>query len=418
MKLLKSFSVYTIASIAQNGIGFLLLPIFTYYLNPEDYGTLGLFTIYLHVATVFVALGSGNAITTEYFKLDKYVYKDYFASAIISPSFVIIVIYVCLFLWKDIIAEIIGIPTIWLLMIPLIAFCQYLFNISVIIFRVKDEAISFAGFNLSQTFLNFVLSIFFVVVCQLNWEGRALGISATNIIFGLVAIGIIKKNDLIGKTKAKHVKAVLKYGIPLLPFSISQFVINYADRIFIQRMVGIADLGIYNVGYKIGSIIAIISTAFMVAYSPFVHKSLKKATFAIKLKLVRLSYLFLLTVFLAVIGLIIITPYLFYFLIDERFVEGQYYVPWVALGYFFRAGYSVFVVYVYYQRRTAILGVISFLNIGANFLLNYFFIIKFGAIGAAYATTISYAIVLITIAFISNRYLKMPWLHKDLFAKT
>lgn len=41
-KILKNTSLYTLCALLQKGTGFLLLPIYTTYLKPEDYGTMNL----------------------------------------------------------------------------------------------------------------------------------------------------------------------------------------------------------------------------------------------------------------------------------------------------------------------------------------------------------------------------------------
>ncbi|HXB41970.1 MAG TPA: polysaccharide biosynthesis C-terminal domain-containing protein [Bacteroidia bacterium] len=87
------------------------------------------------------------------------------------------------------------------------------------------------------------------------------------------------------------------------------------------------------------------------------------------------------------------------------------YVAWVGLGYVFWGLYMLFSAVIFYKKKTKFMGILSVLNISLNALLNYFLIKEFGAIGAAYATTISFFVVLIITAFYSHKLYPMPWFY-------
>ena len=67
------------------------------------------------------------------------------------------------------------------------------------------------------------------------------------------------------------------------------------------------------------------------------------------------------------------------------------------------------VAFLFYTEQTKIIGLGTIVTAAINIILNYFFISNFGAIGAAYATTISFLIQYIAIWYFSNKYYKMPW---------
>jgi Na+-driven multidrug efflux pump len=85
-------------------------------------------------------------------------------------------------------------------------------------------------------------------------------------------------------------------------------------------------------------------------------------------------------------------------------------VPWVALSYVFWGIYLVFSAIIFYKEKTKFLGLLSLFNIVLNCLLNVILINYFGAIGAAYATAISFLVVMIFTVLYSNKLIALPWL--------
>ena len=174
--------------------------------------------------------------------------------------------------------------------------------------------------------------------------------------------------------------------------------------------ISVEELGIYSIGYTIGSIIMIIQDGFTKAWTPFFFKKLKENTSESKKQIVLFSYGFMILLVLCVIGLTLVTPLIFKYFINKDFSGGVIYVFWVALGYAFLGFYKIFTGYFFYNKNTKVLGYISITNVSLNLALNYILINKFGALGAAYATALSFFVFFLIVAVIALRKYPMPWL--------
>ena len=98
-------------------------------------------------------------------------------------------------------------------------------------------------------------------------------------------------------------------------------------------------------------------------------------------------------------------------LIDQDFSGGSKYVFWVGLSYLFWGGYLIFSGFIFYLKKTRVLAYLAILNVTLNLGFNYLFIKSYGAIGAAYATALSFLIIFVLVAIISSRIYPMPWLN-------
>ena len=65
--LLKSSGIYTISSLVNAAIPFLLMPLLTRCLTPEDYGIVSMFSICVAIITPFVGLSMNGAVARAYY---------------------------------------------------------------------------------------------------------------------------------------------------------------------------------------------------------------------------------------------------------------------------------------------------------------------------------------------------------------
>ena len=278
----------------------------------------------------------------------------------------------------------------------------------------------FGSYSVIKTIFELGISILLVVYIGMNFEGRIYGILVTGILFSIVSIYILKRENLFkGSPKKKFQKEALNFGLPLIPHAIGAIIINLSDRIFISKMVSIDELGIYNIGYTVGSIILIIDLAFNQAWSPHFYQQLKEGEKVNKQRIVKQSFLYILVLLIILMLLTIAAPILYRYFIHDSFSSSIEYVFWIGLGYVFLGCYKLFAGYIFYLKQTKILGALSVLNVALNLFLNYQLIKLYGALGAAYATAISFSILFIIVCFISTRKYTMPWSEtiKSIFVK-
>lgn len=412
MKLLKAVSIYTVTSILVGGINFFLMPLFTFYLTTEDFGYYSLITSYVSFLTPVLLLGVVGISTIEYYKLDKQEFRRYLGSALIFPSLLFVVFSITAFLFTEELSIYTGIPSLWILLLPLMSYVGVYYQLMSSFYQLQEKPVFYGILNISYILLGAGIALVFIVQMNFNFEGRLFGLLISSVLFAFLSLALLLKSGLLSfNTNTKYIKSALKHGMPLIPHSISFMVIDLSDRIFIAEMVGVDELGIYNIGYQLGVVLLVIINAFVQGYSPFLFQMLEQDKHQSKIKLVRVSYLFIISLFVILAGICILNPYIFKYFIDEKFHGGMKYVFWVGLGYIFLGMYKMIVGVIFFQKKTLILSYLSYLNVFVNLALNYFLILEFGAIGAAYATALSFLIVFVVAFYISNRLYSLPWLN-------
>lgn len=409
-KLVKNSSIYTGTNVLRTAIPFLLLPVFTRYLTPTDYGIVATFQVLLAIAVVFVNLNMHGAVAVNSFKIEKQELKVYIGNVVFLLSISFLLMFGIIYAVKTPLSHLVKFPENWLPITVIVALCQSLFTLVLTLWQVEQKAVPYGIFQLSLTILNVTLSLVFVVLLGWQWQGRLLGIILTLIIFAFLSVFIIYKRKYVQFTLNKaHIKDALLFGIPLIPHALGAWIITAIDRIFINSMVSVAATGLYTVGYQVGMIIGLIATSFNLAWSPFLFEKLKGDSPNAKIKIVELTYLYAIGIILLALMLSIVAPYLLKFFVGKEFYSSYTYVIWIALGYAFTGMYYMVAGYIFYMKKTYMLSAITFSVACTNVVLNYVLIKANGAIGAAQATTISLFLGFVLTWICSAKVYKMPW---------
>jgi len=411
MKLIKSFSIYTISQVLNKGIGLLLLPVFTTYLSTSEFGLISLYSTAVSVLTILVMMGTDSSIRRQYYNLEGRSFNDFFTTVILFPiASAIPMMGICIFMVNQF-SIWLGVSGFWIYLLPVVTVTAVYAQIQTGIFRVQEQALAFGLFNLGQLVVNILLGIWLIIYSGMGYEGRLLGMLAANVVFAVLSFCLFYKNGyLSGSPSQMHMSYSLKYGLPLIPHQIGGMVINFSDRFFIAEMVGKSELGIYSVAYTFGSMVLFFLDAFNNSFVPFLFKNLKEDTDRAKIEIVKVSYIFTLALFTFLMMLTFLAPFTYKYFIGKEFQSGAYLVFWVGLGYFFLGIYKMFCSYIFFYEKTIYLTAISAINVIVNLVLNYFFIRKFGVIGAAYATVLTCFVFMLITIVISVRLKSMPWL--------
>lgn len=412
MKLLKSFTLYTFVGFLNAGISFLILPILTRYLSPADYGIIALVNTYVTILMPIVGLSTASLLSVEYYntKLSKDEFKVMFSSVRLIPLLTIIPLFLIFLLGSNFLPQILELPSLayWLIL-PLTLFALFQDNFKSFLV-ISKRVYLFSITTLGRIGIEIPLTIVLIVYVSMQWEGRIYAWLITVVFFTLVSLFYYKKWDLLSfKINKVYMYQALVFGTPLILHQVGKFIINQSDRIFLAKMISVEEMGIYSVGYTIGTLVLIVVTAFSNFYSPFLFERLHKGGIKEKREIIKVSYIFIAILFGILVILSLLTPWLFDWFIDERYASATQYVFWVGLGYFFWAIYILFTGYIFFLKRSKILGYVAILNIILNLGFNYFFIKQFGGLGAAYATCLSYLIVAIVVGYIANRLYPMSW---------
>jgi O-antigen/teichoic acid export membrane protein len=299
----------------------------------------------------------------------------------------------------------------WVIISVLLAFANFFTATNLLLWTLEEKAIHHSFFQIIQTAATATLTIILVVGVGLQWEGQVLAVTFTTIIFSAISFTIIFKKKYVDfSPSTTDTKQALKFGLPLIPHSLANWIKSSADRLILIGLVGATATGIYSAAYQIGLVVSIIVASFNKAWTPYIYRTLSSSpTYEKKRLLVRKIYLYFLSVLILAIAFPIIIKPLISIFIGEQYTEATDYIGYFSLSFAFNGMYLSVVTFIFFTEKTALLTYISTTTSLIHIVILYYLINANGAIGAAQAGVITYLLTFIATWIASARIYEMPW---------
>ncbi len=394
----------------NKAVPFLLLPIMTVYLTPEEYGKLSIFMVFVTVYVSFVGMNMHNNISKNFFQVSKDDLAIYIGNILILLSMTTIFYFFVSCGIYFVVDTLFSIPTWLLLFVPFMVGMIMVNTMSTTLLRNEQRAYMFGVFEISNTVIKMGTTILLLVVFGQGWYSQVYGIFFDAVLFMVVGIVYMKHRKYIQLSFDKEkIKSILHISVPLIPHVLAGAVISMSDRLFIAQMVSLESVGLYAVGYSFGMIVMLFTDAFIKAWSPWFYKNISEPTESKKQKIVIYTYVYILGMFILAGSIALVAEFILPYFVDEKFYAAREFIIWIALGYAIRGVYQIFFPYLVHISRTSFLATSTVLAALVNLALNYILIRKYGAIGAAYATLAAFAVSALLVFWYQQRNYYMPW---------
>ena len=408
--------IYGTGNILSRLITFLLLPIFTNVLSPEEYGIVTLGYVFLGFMNVIYHYGLDNALIRYYRENDRIFSKSVLFSTAIWLLLVSSTVFsIVLYLFRNPIAEILFKDLNYSNIVSLSVFILFFDSISIIsnaFLRIEEKSRQFIMIKLVNVLTTLILSIYLVIHLNYGVTGVFISVmiaAVLNAVF-LIFLTISKIRFSFSNLLAKD---YVKFGIPFLAAGLTAITMELIDRYILASLTDVHTLGIYSAGYKLGIFMLLVSTAFNYACQPFFFKERKSEN-------TKIIFSRVLTYFVMGSAVVWVSVSAFiheivriqlggYSLIGSQFYGAEHIVPVILLGYMFQGIYYNFLPGIYFENKTKLIPLIIGASAIINITLNYMLIPAFEIIGAAFATMVSYAIMAIVTYFISRKFLQVSY---------
>lgn len=406
----RSAGIYTISNVANAGVPFLLLPLLTRFLSPEDYGTISMFQVLVGVSFPLVNLNIHGAIGRRFVDEDKLDLPGYVGTSVLLNFFFSIFSAVVLLGFRTPIGALFSFPPNWLAIVPFFLFSMSVFQIFLVHLQMLRFPLSYALGTFLQVAMNAGLTVLFVVFLNWGWQGRILAQVIATISTGMVAFVVLLRAKWMSlRFVWSYCKSALLFGVPLIPHALAGSVFFLVDRVVLSRHSGLAVTGVYSVANQVGMIILMIESSVNLAWVPFLYEKLKDGSRETKISLVRYSYGYFAFLVLFCLALNLMLPFFLKFIVGKSFSGSGTFVLWLSLGYTFDGMYKVAANYLFYAERTGVISLITMTSAVVQTILTVLGVSYFGAVGAAYARVmVSFSVFLVTL-YVSNRLFSMPW---------
>lgn len=379
---------FLICSFLQKGISMITTPIFTRIMSTSDYGQYGVFNSWYGIITIIVALGlTGGVHTQGLVKYDKD--RKVFSASLQGLTFSLVFGWLIIYLlFHEFWNTLFKLSTVQMVSMFIIIWMTAVFG-----FWANEQRVTYSYKALViVTLLSSVLKPAIEIVLVLNSNDKATAriigwVIADILTFSWMFVSQVRK----GKTfySKRFWIYALGFNIPLVPHYLSQTVLNSADRIMIERMVGSSEAGIYNLAYSVSLIMMLFNTALAQTISPWMYQKIKERRGK---DIAPIAYITLILIASVNLALILLAPEAVKIFAPKEYYEAIWVIPPVAMSVYFMYAYDLFAKFAFYYEKTGTIMTASVIGALLNIVLNYIFIKQFGYIAAGYTTLVCFMV--------------------------
>jgi O-antigen/teichoic acid export membrane protein len=406
----KHSAIYGLGGLVSRILAVLLLPLYTHYLSPSDYGQIETLVALVVVLTIVLRFGISSAFFRFYFDADdpagrRLVLRTsfWFTMAMATLGLVLVIalaapISELLFDTSEA-ADLVRASAVAL-------WAQMNYEQLTSLFRVEERSVAFVLASLTNVLLTVGATILLVVVLDRGPLGVIVGNFTGTLLVYLALLGY-RREQLGLQLDRPLLREMNRFGMPLVPSALLLWVTNFSDRFFLVKLADTTEVGLYSVGVRIASAMVLVLTAFRMAWPAFAF-SIRDDDEARRTYAWVLTYLVALATWVAT-ALALLSPWIVGWLAAPGFESASRVVGPLAFAAVALGGYIVISIGIGRARRTQFNWVITGLAAIVNVALNLALIPPYGMMGAAAATVAAYTVMFVGMAWWSQRVYPVPY---------
>lgn len=413
LRLSRHSIVYGLGAAASYVVAFFLIPVYTRYLTPADYGGLEILQTTLSILSIIFVMGLTAALFRSYFNYeDEEKRKTVVGTTFIFLTGTSLLFLLVLMVFAGSFSTLLFGSVEYTFYFRVI-FLTLFFDVGIVVafsvFRAREESKKYAIFALIRFLATAGLNILFVVVLHKGVLGILLGgLIAAFLLYSISVRSIIKNAK--PSFSIAELKEMLSFGLPLVPAGLAAWIMTMGDRYFLQFLSTPTELGLYSLGYKFGMVIqALIVGPFGLAWGPFLWSTAKEKN-AKEIYSSVLTYFALVGMAVALV-LSVLAKQVLEVMAAPPFYGAYKVIPLIAVSYVLYGCYQILATGIILEKKTKYVALIVGAGATVNLGLNYLLIPSYGMMGAAVATVISYLLLPVGSYFVSKRYypIKYEW---------
>lgn len=386
---------FSIGPIGGAALGFIILPIITWFYSAEDIGRISMLQVISSFCVLLFSLGLDQAYVRDYHES---IHKPALFKTALSPGLLLLVIGLALcFIVPDFISQaLFSVDSV--LISVLVALCfgsTFISRFLSLILRMQEKGLAF---SMSQVLpkLLFLSTVGIYILFSFGFDflylvaAQTLSVVAVTLVYGWNT----RQEWLTAfsqKVDKEKLKAMLHFGAPLIIGGVAFWGLTAMDKIFLRSLSTFEELGIYSVASSFAAAAVILQSIFSTVWAPTVYKWAAEGINAEKIDKITECVLIAVVTLFSLAGLF---SWVIVYLLPPSYASVQYVlVACMAYPLFYTLS-EVTGVGLGVARKSTYAMMASFFAVLINLVGNYFLVPVYGASGAAISTAVSFWVFL------------------------
>jgi O-antigen/teichoic acid export membrane protein len=400
-------AAYTASSVVSKLIAVFLLPVYTHYLTPSDYGAAEVMLASVIAASIVVRFGIIEALLRFYYLAGE------------SPAMVVATGFATLF-WGATVAALVALPLAAPISQALLGhedaglarlailglWTLTLYEYALTLLRLDERARAYFGITVANVLVTIPFTVWLIVVQGERASGILLGTYGTGALF-VVWMLWRDRRRLALVPDLPLLRRMYRFGLPTMPAELSLYSLNFIDRIILVRMAGLAEAGLYALAVKFAQAMQVLARGLQLAWPPLAY-SIRDDEEARRAYSAIFTWFTALLAF-AAIGLWLESRWIVRLLAAPDFFPSHEAIGLVATGIALYALYLAMVVILGRTGRTEFSFPATIAAVATNVALNLALVPSHGIVGAGLALVASYIVVLALMYVFTQRLFPVPY---------
>ncbi len=413
-KLAKNGAIYLLPNILVRGLSFLLTPVYARFMSPSDFGVLGICTTVSTLTALLVGFALPSVIARLHFDMPSEEQRKRFYGTILIfllagvPLLVGVVHLLGALEVFKVVRQVPFAPYVALALWT--GYFTLLITVPGVLLSAREEAGKVAAFNVFFALTQIGLTIALVV-----WQRQgALGAVRAQFFAAALAavVGVaLYWPHMTAAFDASLLKRALLLGLPMVLHVSSNWILNLADRMILERYAPASDVGLYTLAYLFALAALLALNSIGDAFGPIVLRLMKDdpATPTVPV----LGSLTLGLDCFACLGAAVLGEDVVRLFFPASYAGAVPLIAWVVAGTAMQGVYHVWSQGSWYRMNTRGIAAATTIAAATNLALNFVFVPRYGAMAAAILTFITYLELALLHGFIATRSYKIAWRYRD-----
>ncbi|MEL5446136.1 lipopolysaccharide biosynthesis protein [Serratia ureilytica] len=267
---------FAIGPIGNAALGLLTLPVITWLFSADDVGRISMLNVAVSFCVLFFSLGLDQAYVREYHGESD---RGQLLKNVAFPGLLMIVIISAVFLLfpgslSALLFEQKDTAISWLVMLILLA--SFINRFLSLILRMQEKGMAF---SLSQLMPK-LMTLIVIGLCYVLFTQHTLMQLVVANAVGFIAVSLMlmwsSRADWIAALRssldAGKLKAMFKFGYPLILGGLAFWGLTTIDRMFVRAYSGFEQLAIFSVAVSFAGVASILQSVFSTVWAPMVYK--------------------------------------------------------------------------------------------------------------------------------------------------
>ena len=387
----KKIAAFAIGPLAGAALGFLTLPIITWFFSQEDIGRLALLNVVTSFSTLLFSLGLDQAYVREFHETKS---RPALFKTTLFPGLILLLISLAVLLSFD------NVISKWLfeidsfllsIMVAAVVLSTFIARFLSLILRMNEQGLAYSMSQLlPKLLLILIIGSYVVFSASKSITNLVLANVSATLLVCVVYAWNTRKEWLAGLRKTidyKYLKKLLGFGVPLIFGGLAFWGLTATDKILLKELSDFEQLGLYSVAVSFAAAATIFQSVFSTVWAPTVYKWAAAGEGLEKIHKVNRYVLLVVIILFCLAGL-------FSWVVTLILPDNYNSVQWILISCLgFPLLYTLSettVVGIGITRRSGFAMLAAFIAFLINLIGNFWLIPIWGATGAAASTCVSF----------------------------